>query len=132
MTVRRYKNLVIEIRKAKPKTILEIGTWNGGNALKMIREAQKWNREITYYGFDIFEDIFDSSYDDIYDERERLEKIFNVVDNFLKNNNLLQLGKIREDIFPRLLYNYNHFWNDFRKEISLKFYKDMEKLNNGI
>jgi hypothetical protein len=55
-----------------------------------------------------------------------------VADDFLKNNNLLQLEKIREDIFPRLLHNYNHFWNDFRKEISLKFYKDMEKLNSGI
>jgi len=83
-------------------------------------------------GFDIFEDIFDSSYDDIYDASDRLKKIFDVADDFLKNNNLLQLEKIREDIFPRLLHNYNHFWNDFRKEISLKFYKDMEKLNNGI
>ena len=51
-----------------------------------------------------------------------------MTDNFLKNNNLLQLEKIREDIFPRLLHNYNHFWNDFRKEISLKFYKNMEKI----
>ena len=40
-----------------------------------------------------------------------------MVDNFLKNNNLSQLEKIREDIFPRLLHNYNHFWGDFREYV---------------
>tara|TARA_R110000796_G_scaffold130626_1_gene246284 strand:- start:75 stop:1286 length:1212 start_codon:yes stop_codon:yes gene_type:complete len=74
-------------------------------------------RYLKEQGFDIFEDIFDSSYDDIYDKTERLEKIFDVVDNFLKNNNLSQLEKIREDIFPRLLHNYNHFWGDFREYV---------------
>jgi len=82
------------------------------------------------HGFDIFEDIFDSSYDDIYDGTKRLQRIFDILDDFLKTNSILELQKIREDIFPRLLHNYNHFWKDFREEISLKFYKDMGQFNS--
>ena len=86
-------------------------------------------RYLKEHGFDIFEDIFDSSYDSIHRGPKRLQRIFNIVDDFLKTNSISKLQKIKEDIFPRLLYNYNHFWNDFREEISLKFYKDMEKMN---
>tara|TARA_B100000287_G_scaffold433998_1_gene497197 strand:+ start:2798 stop:3994 length:1197 start_codon:yes stop_codon:yes gene_type:complete len=81
------------------------------------------------HGFDIFEDIIDSSYDTIDNSELRLKQIFNILDDFFKSHTTHKLQKIRESMFPRLLHNYNYFWNDFRKEISLKFYKDMEKIN---
>lgn len=38
---------------------MEIGTWNGNHAAKMIEKAKKYwlPEEIEYYGFDLFEDI---------------------------------------------------------------------------
>ena len=57
IVVQRYKNLKKEVALCKPKTIVEVGTWKGVNGSRMIREAQKYNEDIEYYGFDIFEDI---------------------------------------------------------------------------
>lgn len=53
----RYQEIYTLIREVKPKTILEIGTWDGMQAVKMITEAKKYNQEVFYYGFDLFEDI---------------------------------------------------------------------------
>ncbi len=50
----RYINLLEEIRRRKPKKILEIGTWNGMHAEQMIRESLKFQSKIEYYGFDYF------------------------------------------------------------------------------
>ena len=51
----RYVYLTHTIRTIKPKTILEIGVWNGMQAEIMVREALKFNKDVTYYGFDLFE-----------------------------------------------------------------------------
>ena len=51
----RYEKLLQEISLRKPKTILEIGTHMGRSAVNMIEEAQKFNDNIVYYGFDLFE-----------------------------------------------------------------------------
>ncbi len=57
----RYGNLIQIIDEIKPKTILEVGTHNGGNARKMILRAQKHLNshleKIIYYGFDLWEDL---------------------------------------------------------------------------
>lgn len=45
------------IKQRQPKSILEIGTWNGQNAVKMTLLARKYNREATYTGIDVFEDL---------------------------------------------------------------------------
>lgn len=54
---RRYKYLFEIIRKNKPRKIMEIGTWNGEHALRMIEETKKNLplEKIEYYGFDLFE-----------------------------------------------------------------------------
>ena len=65
MPVQRYSNLVKQVNLCKPKTIVEVGTWNGVNASKMIQAAQAHNSPVTYYGFDIFESI---------DEQTRLKE----------------------------------------------------------
>ena len=56
----RYCNLLEQIDLCKPKTIMEIGTWNGHHALEMIERAERYNDNVLYTGFDLFED-FDAS-----------------------------------------------------------------------
>lgn len=53
----RYKNLYKIIDEIKPQNILEVGTHNGVQARKMIQQAQKYNEKISYYGFDLWEDL---------------------------------------------------------------------------
>jgi predicted O-methyltransferase YrrM len=60
----RYKQLFEEINKCKPANIMEIGTWNGNTALKMIESASKYRSapNINYYGFDMFENLTEKDY----------------------------------------------------------------------
>ncbi len=52
----RFQQLLKIVDKQKPKTIVEVGTWNGVNALRMATVALQHNKEVHYYGFDLFED----------------------------------------------------------------------------
>lgn len=52
---RRYDQLLSEIDQLKPKYILEIGTNDGLNALRMVRAASKYRSDVVYLGFDLFE-----------------------------------------------------------------------------
>ena len=52
----RYKQLADVIRHYKPKSIIEVGTWNGGRAIEMALAAFENQDEILYRGFDLFED----------------------------------------------------------------------------
>jgi predicted O-methyltransferase YrrM len=49
----RYRHLLEAVRAKQPRSILEIGTWNGNQALAMLQLAPEGCR---YYGFDLFED----------------------------------------------------------------------------
>tara|TARA_R110002051_G_C8507199_1_gene465766 strand:+ start:17 stop:601 length:585 start_codon:yes stop_codon:yes gene_type:complete len=51
----RYVTLLNEVAKRRPSTILEIGTHCGNSAIRMVDEARKYNDDIFYYGFDIFD-----------------------------------------------------------------------------
>jgi len=53
----RYNNIFLLIKEYRPKTILEIGTYNGVNAIKMTKLAKQFNDNVFYYGFDLFEEI---------------------------------------------------------------------------
>ena len=53
----RYDNITKIIDKFKPKTILEVGTHSGSTAVKMINCAKRHNKDVKYYGFDLFEDM---------------------------------------------------------------------------
>ena len=48
----RYKLLIEMVRERKPKSILEVGTWNGDRAAQMLHASPG----AKYYGFDLFED----------------------------------------------------------------------------
>lgn len=61
---KRYSYIFKIINEIKPINIMEIGTWNGKKAKKMIAIAKKYNnfKAITYYGFDIFENMTDEKF----------------------------------------------------------------------
>ncbi len=52
----RYSQIIKIISECKPKTIVEVGTWNGYRAMEMAREALKYSDSVKYYGFDLFGD----------------------------------------------------------------------------
>lgn len=52
----RYDALLELIDEHKPKSIVEIGVWNGFNAIRMIKRALRYNTDVTYTGYDLFED----------------------------------------------------------------------------
>jgi hypothetical protein len=53
----RKNQLYKIIDTMKPTSILEFGTWNGINAIAMCSVALKHNKEVTYYGIDLFENL---------------------------------------------------------------------------
>lgn len=57
----RYDQLLHAIDLFKPKSIVEIGTWNGQNAIRMIKQAQKYRKNVIYIGYDLFEDANDET-----------------------------------------------------------------------
>lgn len=61
----RYAQIAHIIKKTKPATIVEVGTWNGLRAVEMCREALKYQDKVFYLGFDLFEGATKAS-----DERE--------------------------------------------------------------
>lgn len=52
----RYDDLLVLIDKYKPRSIIEIGVWNGANAIRMINRAKQHHNDIEYTGYDLFED----------------------------------------------------------------------------
>lgn len=52
----RYNQLLTLIDQHKPKRLLEIGVWNGQNAIRMINQAKKYHSNVDYQGYDLFED----------------------------------------------------------------------------
>lgn len=53
----RYNHLLELIDEHKPCSLVEIGVWNGANAIRMINRAKRHNIHITYTGYDLFEDM---------------------------------------------------------------------------
>ncbi len=59
-STKRYAFLLFSVYKTKPKSIVEIGVYNGNRAIELIETAKIFNKNIEYYGFDLFEDFYDS------------------------------------------------------------------------
>lgn len=53
----RYQNLLKQITKRQPRTLMEIGTWNGVHGSRMLKHARQYRKNAVYYGFDLFEDM---------------------------------------------------------------------------
>ena len=54
---RRYSNILSIILYYKPKSIAEIGVYRGVRSREMIQAAKIFNKNIEYFGFDLFEMI---------------------------------------------------------------------------
>ena len=54
---RRYSNILSIILYYKPKSIAEIGVYRGVRSREMIEAAKIFNKNIEYFGFDLFEMI---------------------------------------------------------------------------
>ena len=56
---KRYRHLYSTIRAQKPVQIMEIGTWNGERAVKMLNLAGQYHAPgaVHYHGFDLFEEM---------------------------------------------------------------------------
>tara|TARA_B100000989_G_C19395456_1_gene407589 strand:- start:84 stop:743 length:660 start_codon:yes stop_codon:yes gene_type:complete len=54
---KRYANLLFIILAHKPKSIVEIGIYRGTRSKEMIQAAKIFNKDIEFYGFDLFEMI---------------------------------------------------------------------------
>lgn len=61
----RYEQLNTIIAHVKPASIVEVGTWSGDRAIQMATEALKHRKEVSYTGFDLFEEATPET-----DERE--------------------------------------------------------------
>lgn len=59
---RRYEQILAEIDHVKPKTILEIGTNDGLNAVRMFDRASRHREDVEYFGFDLFENMSRSTF----------------------------------------------------------------------
>ena len=55
--MKRYKALVDLIHIFKPRSIIEVGVWNGENGVRMINAAAQHHglKNISYIGYDLFE-----------------------------------------------------------------------------
>ena len=51
----RYQYLLLSIMIIKPKTIIEIGLSRGERAYQMIQIAKKYNSDVEYFGYDVFD-----------------------------------------------------------------------------
>ena len=96
-------------------------------------------RYLSERGFDVFPEYFGGvdaqgvpsapchKYDGQHHGNLRFDNLCNVLDDFLKDNTIKQLEKLRKDIFPRLLDNYNNFWGDFTSFVKNDFYIKLQK-----
>lgn len=94
----RYVKLLQVLSDVKPKSILEIGTWKGENAKRMIFEALKHHKCVHYIGCDIFEDGDESfheeelnvkrprSFDEVTKILQEFQKEYNFTFELIKGN----------------------------------------------
>ena len=89
----RYSQIPVLISDIKPKSILEIGTWNGWRGIQMCLIALQFNPEIRYEGFDLFEEADINT-----DQQEMNVKPHYTVDS------VDRLFSILQSLYPRFEY----------------------------
>jgi predicted O-methyltransferase YrrM len=87
---KRYSILLFLILINRPKSILEIGVYNGVRAREMIEAAKVFNLNINYYGFDLFE-IMNKNI--LTEELSKMPLSEKQIDNFLSKIANIQLFK---------------------------------------
>ena len=62
--IQRYKHVIECVEQCHPKVIVDIGVWNGKRSVQIIRKAREINSGISYWGFDLWEDLSDKQWID--------------------------------------------------------------------
>jgi len=78
------------------------------------------------YGFKTFHDFWDESYDHITDHVERLDAITGLIQELSSVDATAMLREMKSI----LLFNRNHFYNDFRKIIMEEMYHNLQQALN--
>lgn len=113
----RDKQIYYYIKKYKPKKILEIGTWNGSNAIKMINTCIEYTNQVLYTGIDLFELLIEK------DIKKELayKKVFSIKDVSTKLKKYYQSNRkifidLRQgysrDILPKIYIKYDFIYID--------------------
>ena len=84
---KRYSNLLKIILKTKSRKILEIGVYKGLRSLEMIKAAKSVNKNVVFYGFDMFEKFFEKK-NILQVELSKKPQSLNVINNLLKEHAL--------------------------------------------
>ncbi len=89
---KRYSNLLKIILKTKSRKILEIGVYKGLRSLEMIKAAKSVNKNVVFYGFDMFEKFFEKK-NILQVELSKKPQSLNVINNLLKEHADVKLIK---------------------------------------
>ena len=90
--------------------------------------AKNQNKEITKYGFKLYDEIFDYEFDSKDDINDRILGIINNLNN-LKNENYYDLYK---KIEPKLIYNKNHALKMRENDVFNPYVDFYEKYSNRV
>ena len=93
----RYRQLADIIRHYKPKSITEVGTWNGGRAIEMALAAFEYTDRFTYFGFDLFEEA--TAVTDDIEMNSKQHHTIELIENRLKEFKSRMKQKGKEFIF---------------------------------
>lgn len=93
----RYRQLADIIRHYKPKTLTEVGTWNGGRAIEMALAAFEYTDRFTYFGFDLFEEA--TAVTDDIEMNSKKHHTIELIENRLKEFKSRMKEKGKEFIF---------------------------------
>lgn len=92
----RYSYITEQVEFYKPQIILEIGTFHGHRAEAMVSAALKYNQNIQYYGFDLFDDFKEFQKEFCYKGVAKIEEVKRRLARF-NNINLIK-GNTRETL----------------------------------
>ena len=123
---KRYSELIKEVIISRPQNILEIGVYTGKRAIELIECAKVFNKNIAYYGFDLFEDISNFKIKkELSKQPEKLRKVKNKLiklkcsislfkGDTLKTLKLLKINKKFDFIFIDGGHSIKTIFNDWK------------------
>ena len=110
----RYQQVSRIIDLIKPKTIVEVGTWNGDHAVIMARAAMRHNETIHYWGLDLFENASDDLDREEFNVRSHhtLADVRNKLKSFQDSNPGFSFDLIPGNTRNTLSTKHNRSWSD--------------------
>lgn len=104
----RYETLLHIIHVFQPKSIVEVGTWSGHNAIRMMKQIESYSAQSWYWGFDLFEDA--TAETDAIEKNVKPHNLESHVHNYIKQHvigevNLIK-GNTRETLSRKNVQGY--------------------------